>query len=388
MSSEWSRRKTVLGTTTAALVIAGVAAASWGLNADRNPALERGSDFTRFSAPAGQRPATANTVVDGVSAAVLPNGRLVTPAGTEVSLTAPKPFGLALSPDDRTLFVTHVGVFQYTHLRPPSPTGNDNIDFPLCYPGAGYPTETRRDRQISVTRVDPRNLPDDLRDPDGIRCGYVPQDTTFTVPGLGSPNAPQSSSVYVLDVTTPAAPRRVDIVKTGPLVGERQHGIDAYSGSHPNSVVVGRQAIYVANGNNDSISILDKRSFEERDRIALSPLRGSDRSLRGVQPVGLALSPDGRYLYVAEAGVNAVGVIALHERGGRVVGYIPTGWWPSAVEVSADGRTLYVANARGRGATPNGVGESQSPKFTVIGTVNITRCLPNVSSTRSPSASS
>ena len=127
----------------------------------------------------------------------------------------------------------------------------------------------------------------------------------------------------------------------------------------------------MANGNNDSISILDPRSYEERDRIALSPLRGHDRTLRGVQPVGLALSPDERYLYVAEAGVNAVAVIRLDERSGQLFGHIPTGWWPSAVQVSADGKTLYVANARGRGASPNLVGESQSPKFTVLGTVNI-----------------
>jgi YVTN family beta-propeller protein len=215
--------------------------------------------------------------------------------------------------------------------------------------------------------VDSRNLPDDLRDPDGIRCGYVDGERPFTVPGLGSPNAPESSSVYVLDVSNPATPRRRTIVKTGPLVGEG----DAYSGSHPNAVVVGHQAVYVANGNNDSISVLDPRTYQERDRIGLSPLRGLDRSLRGVQPVGLALSPDGDYLYVAEAGVNAIGVIRLSGMSGRVVGHIPTGWWPSAVQVSADGNTLYVANARGSGASPNLVGESQSPKFTVIGTVNI-----------------
>src|SRR5262249_48546785 len=41
------------------------------------------------------------------------------------------------------------------------------------------------------------------------------------------------------------------------------------------------------------------------------------------------------------------------------------------VKVSDDGQTLYVANARGRGAGPNLVGESESPKFSVIGTVNI-----------------
>ncbi len=127
----------------------------------------------------------------------------------------------------------------------------------------------------------------------------------------------------------------------------------------------------MANGNNDSISMLDPRSYEERGRIGLSLLHGQDRTLKGVQPVGLALSPDGEFLYVAEAGVNAVGVIRLNGMHGQLVGHIPTGWWPSSVQVSADGRTLYVANARGRGAGPNLVGESHSPKFSVLGTVNI-----------------
>jgi DNA-binding beta-propeller fold protein YncE len=283
------------------------------------------------------------------------------------------PFGISLSSDDQRLFVTNVGVFEYTHLRPSSPTGDPNVDYPLCYPGAGYPDETRNDRVISITKVDPRNPPDTLRDPEGIRCGYVPNDRLYTVPGLGSPNVPESSSVYVLDVGNPQNPQTRRIVKTGPRVGQREDGIDVYSGSHPNSIVNGPEAIYVANGNNDSISILDPRSYEERERISLSLLRGQDRVLKGVQPVALALSPAADFLYVAEAGVNAVGVIRLTGNGthGHLIGHIPTGWWPSSLQVSADGRTLYVANARGRGAGPNTVGESQSPKFTVLGTVSI-----------------
>jgi len=521
---------------TIALVLIGV----WVVGASHAEFAGRSSDFLRFSAPAGDRPASTDTVIDGVRAAVLPNGRLITPAGIEVNVQAPNPFGLALSPDgetlatlnsgagpfsltlvtqlgsqtptvrrvdvnasflgvvfssdsrrvylsggengniwiadaaagaiigsvnlngpthpldrpldvvntpalhfkgafpanmalsshgrylyvvdqgsfqvhvidvtkiqtgqdpqgrivepdnfaavighagvgrypfgialspdDRRLFVTHVGVFQYTHLRPANPTGDANVDYPLCYPGAGYPDETRNDRVIQISKVDPGNLPDSLRDPNGIRCGYVQTDTFFTVPGLGSPNAPQSSSVYVLDVSNPEKPDRRDIVKTGPLVGDREDGVSAYSGSHPNAVVVGPGAVYVANGNNDSISVLDPRSYQERDRIGLSLLRGQDRTLRGVQPVGLALSPDGDYLYVAEAGVNAVGVIRLNGKHGEVIGHIPAGWWPSSVRVSADGKSLYVANARGRGAGPNLVGESQSPKFSVLGTVSI-----------------
>ena len=63
-------------------------------------------------------------------------------------------------------------------------------------------------------------------------------------------------------------------------------------------------------------------------------LEGQDRALKGVQPVGLALSLDGKCLYVAEAGVNAIGVITLDGSHGRLVGHIPTGWWPSTVQVS------------------------------------------------------
>jgi DNA-binding beta-propeller fold protein YncE len=540
MGRDFVRRK-ALNTLTGGVVVMGIfIAAAWVTTEQRDEHEGRLSDFLHFSAPAGTRPATTDTVIDGVRAAVLPNGRLVTPAGTEVNVQAPKPFGMALSPDgrilatlnsgagpfsltlvtqlttatptvkridvnasfmgvtfssdskrvylsggengniwigdtvagqiigsvnlngaihpldrpldvlttpqqgfkgafpgnmvltsngrflyvvdqagfqvhvidasliktgldaqgritepdnfaallgsvrvgrypfgiaispdDRTLLVTHVGVFQYSHLRPANPTGNDNVDYPLCYPGAGYPDETRNDRVIEITKVDPHNLPSSLRDRDGIRCGYVPGDRLYTVPGLGSPNAPQSSSVYVLDVSKPQSPERRVIVKTGPLVGEHENGIDVYSGSHPNSVVAGSEAIYVANGNNDSISVLDPTTYEERGRIGLSLLNGQDRSLKGVQPVGLALSPDENYLYVAEAGVNAVGVIRLNRRSGRLIGHIPVGWWPSSVQVSADGRTLYVANARGRGAGPNPVGESRSPKFSVLGTVNI-----------------
>src|SRR5262249_42754513 len=51
------------------------------------------------------------------------------------------PFGIALSPDNTTLLVTHVGMFQYTHLRPANPTGDPNKDYPLCYPAVGYPDD-------------------------------------------------------------------------------------------------------------------------------------------------------------------------------------------------------------------------------------------------------
>ena len=96
MTEYWRRHRTLAGSMSAIVALVVLVAGSYALSADRNAALERGSDFVRFSAPAGDRPATANTVIDGMSAAVLPNGRLVTPAGTEVNVQAPKPVGLLL----------------------------------------------------------------------------------------------------------------------------------------------------------------------------------------------------------------------------------------------------------------------------------------------------
>src|SRR6202011_102202 len=67
--------------------------------------------------------------------------------------------------------------------------------------------------------------------------------------------------------------------------------------------------------------------------------------------------------------INAVGVLRLTGKAAHLEGHIPVGWWPSSIHVSADGNTLYVANARGRGAPANN--GNGSPKASTLGTVNI-----------------
>ena len=289
------------------------------------------------------------------------------------------PFGLALSSSGDELYVTHVGVFEYSHLRPAAPVGDNNIDYPLCYPAVGYPDETFGPKQIKIKKVDPRNLPVQQRDPEGIRCGYISQDLTYTVPGLGDPNARESSSVYVVNVRNPLKPELRRVVKPGQLIGQVEDGIAAYGGSHPNSVAIARNAAYIANGNNDSVSVFDDHSSRRKGDIALGSVLGSDAVFKGVQPVALALSPDQSRLYVAEAGINAVAVIDLNDDSPSVLGHIPVGWWPSALALSPDGRTLYVANAKGQGAGPDNDAPPDnlgSPKHSTMGTVSIV-AVPN-----------
>src|SRR5262245_10974911 len=92
------------------------------------------SRAVKFRAPAGDLPTTKEIFIDGLRAAILPNGRFVTPAGVEVKLDAPKPFGLALSPDGETLATINSGAFPFSvtlirNLESPAPTTQRvNID--------------------------------------------------------------------------------------------------------------------------------------------------------------------------------------------------------------------------------------------------------------------
>jgi len=232
------------------------------------------------------------------------------------------PFGLALSPDGKRVFVANVGMFEYSRIE-----GVD-LENPerqgLLYPPFAFGSKEARE---------------------GV------EKEGYRVPGLGDPNVPESFSVWELDVSEPANPRVTARIKTGVLVGEMVEGIPAVGGSSPNSVAATDDRVFVSNGNNDTISVIDTEKDAVIQTIRLT-LDERLKNLRGIIPFGLALSPDQKRLFVAEAGINAVAVIDT--RDGRVLGHIPAGWFPSKVAVSREGRFLLVCNAKGFGSGPNG----------------------------------
>src|SRR5207249_3008203 len=91
-----------------------------------------------------------------------------------------------------------------------------------------------------------------------------------------------------------------------------------------------------------TVEAYDLSTHGRRWRALLAP-EPALASLRGVLPFGLALSPDGARLFVAESGIDAVGV--LHARTGVVLGHVATGWYPSRVAVPAEGQRRGVARA-------------------------------------------
>ena len=90
-----------------------------------------------------------------------------------------------------------------------------------------------------------------------------------------------------------------------------------------------------------------------KQTISVAPYEGAPV---GSNPDALAFEPDGSALFVANSGNNDVAVVDLKNDRGRVIGEIPTAWYPTALVASADGGRLFVANGKGlgAGANPNG----------------------------------
>ena len=118
-------------------------------------------------------------------------------------------------------------------------------------------------------------------------------------------------------------------------------------GRHPTGVAWDEQngRLYVANGNSDTVSVIDTRRRTRQPSIAIAPFR--ERKI-GFAPTAVAISADGGTLYVTLGGLNAVGVYALP--GGQFRGLIPTGWYPSSIDVSADGSAIAVGTLFGVGS--------------------------------------
>ena len=142
--------------------------------------------------------------------------------------------------------------------------------------------------------------------------------------------------------------------------------------------------VVVANSSDDTLSVIpiDPGTGNVTGGPVTVPVGLGGPS--GTQPMALQFSPDGKYLYVALAGLNAVEVLqvrgdtvsAIKEHQVAIVDghpvsapatYIPTGWWPDALAVGVDPLTkaaspdyrLYVANMNGNGAGPGYYGQLQ-----------------------------
>jgi YVTN family beta-propeller protein len=234
------------------------------------------------------------------------------------------PFGLALSPDGNRLYVTNTGLFEYSLI--PGVNKDDQVGTGLHFPPFAYPSKEAREGAVAEGKK---------------------------IPGLGDENSDLGSSLWTYDITDPEHPAVTARLRLGAKITDEHKS--TVGGSAPTGVVSDGEAVYVSLAHQDEVAKISADGFSVLAETQLSPFTSpkfqdaQGRPLRGVMPSGLAVSKG--KLYVAESGIDAVAVVDTASM--SVIEHVPAGWNPSAVAISPDGKTLYIVNTKGKGAGPN-----------------------------------
>jgi YVTN family beta-propeller protein len=198
---------------------------------------------------------------------------------------------------------------------------------------------------------------------------------TATIPVGASPYdlvfSPKGDALYVSNWSS----RSISVIDTAQnkVVAEIPVGIN------PNDMESGADGrLYVSNGNENTVTVIDtkERRAIETISVALTP-----RAPEGSTPNALALDKRSNILFVANADNNCVAVVNVATPGqSHVLGFIPAGWYPSALHLTPSGK-LYIGNSKGLESHANPEGphsplapagpNTQSIKHIQKGTVNI-----------------
>jgi DNA-binding beta-propeller fold protein YncE len=128
---------------------------------------------------------------------------------------------------------------------------------------------------------------------------------------------------------------------------------------HPNEMLLARggKTLYVANANRNTVSVFDTDAGKAVEVIGTAI---DSRAPSGSTPSSLSLTPDEKVLFVANANTNDVAVVNVQEAGASSpLGFIPVGWYPTCVRVARNGKSLYVSN--GKGATSKANRDGPNP---------------------------
>ena len=334
------------------------------------------------------RPAAAQLPVDNPQAAkiLLPNGWSLTPAGTSLPL-GDLPLNLQLAPGGRLLAATNNGQSTQT-VQLIDPVSEKLLDAkPIGKSWYGLAWSPAADRLYVSGGNDNVILSypvaqQKLGAPDTLRLGK-PWPTKISPVGIAVHAAAQrlytvtkeDNALYVLDLQTKRTLQRLDLGHEayGCLLapdgrtlyitlwgGNELVAFDTQTGkitrrlateSHPNEVIQTKNGryLFVANANDNSVSVVDVRRWQVLETIntALYPTR-----LTGSTTNGLALSPDEKTLYIANADNNCLAVFDVAVPGkSSAKGFIPTGWYPTCVRTL--GKKVLVANGKGFSSLPN-----------------------------------
>ena len=324
---------------------------------------------------------------------LLPNGWSLTPAGNSLPL-GDLPLNIAVSSSRRYLAVTNNGQSTQTLqlIDAMKQQVLDSVIIPKSWLGLAFSANEKflyasggNDNRILKYRVSPAARPA-LVLVDSIPLGK-PWPEKISPAGIAVDDrrhllyvvTKDNNSLYIVDLATKVILQRLDLggeaytcllSKDGKqlyitcwgcdrlLIFDTEHrsftGQGIPVGDNPNDMCRTKDGrwLFVANANDNSVSVIDVRHVKvvETLNAALYP-----NSLPGSTTNALALSTDNKTLYVANADNNCLAVFDISTPGsGRSKGFIPVGWYPTAVQVIRN--TIWVANGKGFSSMANPLG--------------------------------
>ncbi len=341
------------------------------------------------SAPSPTNPSTQPAANPSTqSRTLLPNGWYLTPAGRSVSLSSDLPLNMALAPDGIHLAVTNNGNGRQTidlvNLQSGQLVASVTIKkawlglafarhHPWLYASGGNDDIIIRYRLSDDTLLNKDTLtlgrpwPEDKISPTGLTIDEA-HDRLYVV-------TKEDDALYVCDTKTMKVLSRVPLgaeAYTCILNPKRPElYISAWGGrkvwiydtksdalkdsiatdDHPTDMAISANGrwLYVANANSNTVSVIDgpARKVVETLHTALSP----DAPI-GSTTNSICLAPNGKTLYIANADNNDLAVFDVSDPGhSRSLGFIPVGWYPTCVRTR--GNQILVTNGKGLSSMSN-----------------------------------
>ena len=319
---------------------------------------------------------------------LLPNGWSLTPAGQSIPLSSDLPLNMALSPDGVHLAVTNNGNGRQTidliNLKQQRVVASITIkkawlglafakQHPYLYASGGNDDIIIRYRLTRDTLIAKDSItlgkpwPLEKISPTGLTLDEA-HDRLYVV-------TKENNTLYICDTRTMSvtagirlsaeaytvllSPKRPELYISAwggqkIWIFDTEHNTlmdSVATDDHPNDMAITSDGrwLYVANANANTVSVIDApaRKLIETLHTALSP----DAPI-GSTTNSVCLAPDGKTLYIANADNNYLAVFDVADPGhSRSLGFIPVGWYPTCVRVYA--KNILVTNGKGLSSLPN-----------------------------------
>ena len=163
-----------------------------------------------------------------------------------------------------------------------------------------------------------------------------------------------------VDSRSIASEGSVSIIELNTNIEHRTSSIELRTGLHAGALALSPNGrwLVVANTGSDTLSVIDTRKDQIVETVCARQNPGDPF---GAQPNALAFDKSGKTLFVCNGTQNAVAVFQFKPGASKLLGLIPVGWFPGAIVPDGKRHAIYVANIKNLG--PGRLGKTGQTEF-------------------------